>query len=61
MAEPTGGNPFNEGLDAYDHQVPRKKCPYPEGSDEREVWLEGWDSQAPMPGEDPEDDDAARS
>lgn len=56
MAEPAGGIPFDEGLDAYERDAPRKNCPYREGSDEREGWLGGWDSQAPMPGDDQGDD-----
>ena len=43
MAEPSGGIPFDEGLDAFGRGVPRKDCPYPIGSDEREDWEEGWD------------------
>jgi ribosome modulation factor len=43
MAEPTGGNPFDEGMDAFGRGIERSACPYPEESDEREIWLEGWD------------------
>jgi ribosome modulation factor len=32
-----------EGLDAYGRGVPRSDCPYPQGSDEREIWFNGWD------------------
>lgn len=56
MPESTAGTPFDEGLDAYGRDVPREDCPYSEGSDEREEWLEGWDSQKPMPGDDQEEE-----
>ena len=41
MWEPTDA--YNEGLDAFARGVPRSDCPYPQGSDEREIWLGGWD------------------
>jgi ribosome modulation factor len=50
---PGGGKPgseimdtsqiFEHGIDAYGADTPRDDCPYPAGSDEREVWLGGWD------------------
>ena len=43
MAEPTGGDPFIEGMDAFGRGVPREACPYPDGSEERELWLSGWE------------------
>ena len=43
MAEPSGGDPFIEGMDAFKRDVPEDACPYPEGSDERELWLTGWE------------------
>jgi len=43
MAEPSGGDPFIEGMDAFERDVPEDACPYPEGSDERELWLTGWE------------------
>jgi len=36
----------SEGAASYLHGLPRKDCPYPPGSDEREPWLEGWDQAA---------------
>ena len=48
MAEPTGGNPFLEGMDAFGRGVPLAACPYPDGSDERELWLTGWDEAKRM-------------
>jgi hypothetical protein len=39
-----GGDPFREGLDAFGRGIPREECPHPEGTDEREIWQEGWDS-----------------
>jgi len=43
LAEPTGGDPFIEGMDSFGRGVPREACPYPEDSDERELWLSGWE------------------
>jgi hypothetical protein len=49
--------PFQEGADAFGRGVPRNdnECPHPEGSDEREDWLEerleGWDQEASLDGE----------
>jgi ribosome modulation factor len=43
MAESIGAGPFDEGLDAFGRGLKRSDCPYPEGSDEREEWEEGWD------------------
>ncbi len=43
MAEPMGGAPFLEGLDAFGRGVARQDCPYPPGSEEAEEWEEGWD------------------
>jgi ribosome modulation factor len=31
-----------QGIEAYG-AVARDDCPYPAGSDEREVWQDGWD------------------
>jgi ribosome modulation factor len=31
------------GISAYSAGVPRDACPYPIESDERRLWLEGWD------------------
>ena len=42
MAEPLGGDPFAEGMNAFGRGVRPEECPYPDGSDERELWLEGW-------------------
>jgi ribosome modulation factor len=42
MSEPLGGDPFAEGMDAFGRGVQREECPYPAGSDERELWLDGW-------------------
>jgi ribosome modulation factor len=36
-------DPFLEGMDAFGRGVPLAACPYPDGSDERELWLTGWD------------------
>ena len=36
-------NPFTEGRDAFVFETLRRECPYPESSDEREDWEEGWD------------------
>lgn len=43
MPVSAGGNPFDEGMDAFGRGIERSECPYPENSDEREEWLEGWD------------------
>ena len=43
MAEPTGGGPLAEGMEAYGRGVRREECPYPEGSEERTLWLKGWE------------------
>ena len=43
MPEPSGGDPFIEGMDAFERSVPLEACPYPDGSDARELWLLGWD------------------
>ena len=43
MAEPTDGDPFIEGMDAFGRGVPCEACPYRDGSDERELWLSGWE------------------
>ena len=43
MAEASGGDPFDEGFEAFDRGVAREDCPYPEGSAERKIWEEGWD------------------
>lgn len=48
MSEPTGGDPYKEGQDACGRGVPRSDCPYPEDSDEREAWLEGWDDTSEL-------------
>jgi len=37
---------FSEGMNSYLFDAPRENCPYPAGSDEREMWLEGWDQTA---------------
>jgi ribosome modulation factor len=34
---------FGQGIDAYGAAISRENCPYPAGSDEREVWQDGWD------------------
>jgi len=34
---------LQEGVDAFAAGTVRAACPYPVGSDEREVWLDGWD------------------
>jgi len=43
MAEASRGDPFDEGFEAFGRGAPREDCPYPEGSDERKIWEEGWD------------------
>jgi len=43
MTNPVDQDPFNEGFEAYGRNEPRESCPYPEGSDERKNWEEGWD------------------
>jgi len=40
---PSRSNPFDEGMDAFVRGIERSACPYPENSDKREEWLEGWD------------------
>lgn len=45
MVEQTDRKPFDEGMDAYGRGIQRSECPYPEGSDEREEWQDGWDEQ----------------
>jgi ribosome modulation factor len=42
MSEPLGGDPFAEGMDAFGRGVQLEECPYPAGSEERELWLDGW-------------------
>jgi ribosome modulation factor len=34
---------FQDGLDAYGRGVTRRDCPFPEGDNRRETWLDGWD------------------
>lgn len=48
MAEPTGGDPVQEGMDAFARSVRREECPYPEGSEQRQRWLKGWDERAEL-------------
>ena len=36
---------FQQGVDAYGAGDSRQDCPYPKGSDEQEVWLDGWMKQ----------------
>jgi ribosome modulation factor len=48
MAEPTGGDPFLEGMDAFGRGVPLDACPYSDGTDERELWVSGWDEAKRM-------------
>jgi hypothetical protein len=48
MSEPSGGDPFVEGMDAFGRGVPLEARPYPEGSDEQELWLLGWDEAKRM-------------
>ncbi|MDB5684876.1 MAG: hypothetical protein JWM75_2574 [Sphingomonas bacterium] len=38
-------DPYGQGMDAHARRVARAACPYPEGSEERERWLGGWDHQ----------------
>ena len=42
-------SPFDEGLDAKLLGKPRESCPYPEGTEERDKWLDGWDSGRELP------------
>jgi hypothetical protein len=35
MPVSAGGNPFDEGMDAFGRGIERTACPYPEDSDER--------------------------
>jgi ribosome modulation factor len=48
MAEPARGGPYKEGEDACARGVPRSDCPYPQGSQERVAWLEGWDDASDL-------------
>jgi hypothetical protein len=48
MGEPSGGDPFIEGMDAFGRSVPLDACPYPEGSEEHELWVLGWDEAKRM-------------
>ena len=53
MPDPTGG-PFAEGMDAYGRGVRREECPHPDGSEERKLWLSGWDeASGPEPESNP--------
>jgi len=42
MAELGDGDPFIEGIDAFERNVTFDACPYSKGSDEYELWLLGW-------------------
>ena len=46
MPEPLGEDPFDAGVEAFDRGISRNDCPYPEGSDKRKAWLEGWNRRA---------------
>jgi ribosome modulation factor len=47
MVEPSG-DPFIEGMDAFGRGIPLDACPYPDSSDEQELWLLGWDEAKRM-------------
>jgi ribosome modulation factor len=34
---------FQQGVEAYGAGIARDNCPYPPGTEEREVWQDGWD------------------
>jgi ribosome modulation factor len=34
---------LEEGIGAFETGTPREACPYPASSDERVLWLAGWD------------------
>ncbi|MCJ2008787.1 Rmf/CrpP family protein [Methylobacterium sp. J-092] len=36
-------DPITEGARARSHGRPKDACPYPDGSDARRAWLEGYD------------------
>lgn len=41
---PAGMNdPFEEGTDAFCRGTPRNACPYPDGTQEHDDWVRGWD------------------
>lgn len=42
-AHARSGDPVTEGLAANTHQTSRAACPYPEGSEKRQAWLDAWD------------------
>jgi hypothetical protein len=48
LSEPAGGDPFIEGMEAFGASVPLDACPYPEGSDEQELWSLDWDEAKRM-------------
>ena len=34
---------FEQGVDAFARGKVREDCPYPQGDDQRKLWLEGWE------------------
>jgi ribosome modulation factor len=46
---------FGQGIVAYGAATPRDDCPYPVGSDEREVWQDGWDEAKSLFGKETRD------
>ena len=46
---------FGQGIDAYGAAISRDDCPYPVGSDEREVWQDGWDEAKSLFGKETRD------
>lgn len=44
FARPQDGDPVGEGVAANAHLTSRAACPYPEGSESRQAWLDAWDA-----------------
>ena len=49
VADPEVENPLDEGRDAFARGVQVADCPYPDDSEQREEWLEGWDQRKHHP------------
>ncbi|MDO9425715.1 MAG: Rmf/CrpP family protein [Methylobacterium sp.] len=40
-------SPFIQGRNARTHGKPAETCPYPEGSADRQAWLQAWEEAGP--------------
>ena len=57
MGDNTDDN-FQQGVDAYGAGISREDCPHPKDSDEREIWLDGWDEAQSLADDDETRDNA---